>query len=342
MSAIKTASPPPAITKASTAAGLNVDQLHVDYRVGGSVVGKQRIVQAVKDVSFTVKRGETLGIVGESGCGKSSLARALVGLAPITQGTVHWDGRQISNLTEKDFRPYRSNIQMVFQDPYASLNPRMKVLDLVAEPLRTTEPDLSRADIRDRVADVLRRVGLDAHMLTRHRHELSGGQAQRIGIARAVVTNPGLLICDEAVSALDVSVQATVLNLLIKLQDELNLAIVFISHDLGVVKYIADKIAVLYLGEIVETGQCSDVLSAPAHPYTQVLRASCLSPATGRLQAAGKTSKAADLPSPANRPRGCAFKARCPRGDEICETAPPCHPDWSGKPAGPLSSSLIR
>ena len=308
--------------RADDTEGLTVENVSVTYRTGRALFSRGVPVRAVRDASFTVPKGHTLGIVGESGCGKSSLARALVGLAPISAGRVTWRGRQVSGLPEKAFRALRRDIQMVFQDPYSSLNPKLRVFDVLAEPLRTHMPGLTRADLTERVGDILVTVGLQREMMGRYSHELSGGQAQRIGIGRAVITRPGLLICDEAVSALDVSVQATILNLLRSLQDDLDLSMIFISHDLGVIKYVSDSVAVLYLGEIVESGPVEAVLDAPSHPYTQLLLRSSLSPDGRRISAATEDAVPVELPSNTAPPEGCAFRARCPRARQDCAAAP--------------------
>lgn len=306
--------------------GLSVENVSVTYMTGSSFLSSGTPVRAVRNASFTVPKGHTLGIVGESGCGKSSLARALVGLAPVSEGRVSWGGQKISGLDEKAFRPLRKDIQMVFQDPYSSLNPKLKVFDVLAEPLRTHMPELSRAEMAQRVGEILEIVGLQKEVMTRYSHELSGGQAQRIGIGRAVITRPGLLLCDESVSALDVSVQATILNLLKKLQADLDLSMIFISHDLGVIKYIADSVAVLYLGQIVESGSVEDVLGAPSHPYTQLLLQSSLSPDGRRVTAAIDGAEPVELPSNTAPPKGCAFRTRCPRAQEKCKAPPELRP----------------
>ncbi|MEQ3624802.1 MAG: oligopeptide/dipeptide ABC transporter ATP-binding protein [Celeribacter sp.] len=306
--------------------GLHVENVSVTYMTGRSFLSSGTPVRAVRNASFTVPKGHTLGIVGESGCGKSSLARALVGLAPVNEGRVSWDGQTISGLGEKAFRPLRKDIQMVFQDPFSSLNPKLKVFDVLAEPLRTHMPNLSKAEMTQRVGEVLETVGLQKEVMTRYSHELSGGQAQRIGIGRAVITRPGLLLCDESVSALDVSVQATILNLLKKLQADLDLSMIFISHDLGVIKYIADSVAVLYLGQIVESGSVEEVLDAPSHPYTQLLLQSSLSADGRRITAAIDGAEPVELPSNTAPPTGCAFRARCPRAQEKCKSPPELRP----------------
>lgn len=298
--------------------GFDVRGLSVRYPVAGGLFAPAREVAAVTDVSLRIAPGETVGIVGESGCGKSSLARALVRLAPVSAGSLRWNGREMTDLDDDAFRKVRPDIQMVFQDPFASLNPRMRMADLIAEPLETHRPGMSRAERLDRVSEAVDQVGLSMEMARRFPHEFSGGQAQRIGIARAIVLRPRLLICDEAVSALDVSVQALILTLLKRLQRELNLAILFISHDLAVVRHMCDRVMVLYLGRVMEEGAAHALLSDPLHPYTMALRASVLSrdPAVSR----GRRPPAIgdDLPSPLAPPPGCLFHTRCPHATARC------------------------
>ena len=294
----------------------------VSYPLGGLLSGR-RSLHAVRDVSFRLVPGETLGVVGESGCGKSSLARALVRLAPVSSGTVRWKGVDLTALDEPAFRKVRPDIQMVFQDPFASLNPRMRMLDLIAEPLVTHFPRLSRAEVRERVSAIVTRVGLRKDMLDRYPHEFSGGQAQRIGISRAIISHPGVLICDEAVSALDTSVRALILALLAQLQADMNLAVLFISHDLSVVRHISDSVIVLYLGVVVEEGARDALFAEPLHPYTQMLIGSVLSadPAVERHRTRPKLG--GDLPSPMHPPSGCVFRTRCPLATEICAAEVP-------------------
>lgn len=294
---------------------LTVDDLVV--RFGTS----RGVVQAVDGVSLTIRPGETLGLVGESGCGKSTLGRAIARLIEPERGSVRLGGVDLSRLSRNELRAHRSDIQMVFQDPLASLDPRWTVGALIAEPLNIHRIG-SRAERRDRVADLLTKVGLPADAAGRHPHQFSGGQRQRIGIARALALDPKLLVLDEPVSALDVSVQAQILNLLVDLQKQLGVAYLFISHDLSVVEYISDRVAVMYLGRIVEIASRERLWSAPAHPYTQALFASipridCNSP--GRRGAPLK----GDLPSPYAPPSGCRFHTRCPVALERCRTETP-------------------
>ncbi len=288
--------------------------------------GRQTLL-AVDDVSLRVFTGETLGVLGESGCGKSTLGRCLLRLQTITSGTVRFDGTDISTLSLRALRPLRPRMQMVFQDPYGSLNPRRRVGDLIAEPLRVHRaPDgkwRDRPGIRSRVDELAELVGLGREQMGRYPHEFSGGQRQRIGIARALALDPDLIIADEPVSALDVSVQAQVVNLLMDLQDRLRLTYVFIAHDLAVVRQIATRVAVMYLGSIVETGPTEAVFGRPAHPYTAALLR-----AVPRLDAAGRHRAAApeirgEVPDPAAPPSGCRFHPRCPRAEQLCRHARP-------------------
>lgn len=304
-------------------AGLRVEGLSVRYPLAGSLASPRRELVAVTDVSFTLRPGETLGIVGESGCGKSSLARALVRLAPVSSGQVSWDGADLTGLSNAQLRTIRPQIQMVFQDPFAALNPRIRMFDLLAEPLITHRPRMPRSELRRRVLEAVDQVGLHPDMINRFPHEFSGGQAQRIGIGRAIISRPRLLICDEAVSALDVSVQALIIELLSRLQAELGLAILFISHDLAVVRQISQRVIVLYLGRVAEHAPREALFSAPRHPYTAALIGSALSsnPAVERGRPAPPIGT--DLPSPISPPSGCPFHPRCPAATEICATRLP-------------------
>ncbi|WP_243061875.1 ABC transporter ATP-binding protein [Humibacter sp. RRB41] len=287
-------------------------------------------IKAVDGVSLEVKAGETLGIVGESGCGKSTFGQCLTRLVDVTSGTIQFEGTDISKLSRRQLRPVRSRLQMVFQDPYSSLNPRMRVGDIVAEPMRIHKTGDRRA-IQARVADLLERVGFDASMAGRFPHEFSGGQRQRIGIARALALNPSVLVADEPVSALDVSVQAQVLNLLADLQDEFGLTYVFIAHDLGVVEHVSDRVAVMYLGEIVELADAEELYASPAHHYTAALLSAIpqldgeAEPERERIVLTG------DVPSPANKPSGCPFHPRCPAATEICRTEHPVLHEEGGR-----------
>ncbi len=251
---------------------LKVRDLSVEFTLpGGSLFGPKKILRAVKEVSFDLYEGETLGIVGESGSGKSTLARAIVRLVQPSGGESVWLGRDIQKMSSKELLALRKDIQMVFQDPLASLNPRMTAGAIIAEPLLTHEPDVGKAERTIRVAAMMEKVGLSPTMINRYPHEFSGGQCQRIGIARALITNPKLVICDEAVSALDVSIRAQVINLLMDLQKELGISMLFISHDIAVVRHIAQRVLVMYLGEVVEIGGAAQVVEHPRHDYTKKL-----------------------------------------------------------------------
>lgn len=279
------------------------------------------LVRAVDGVSLTLARGEVLGLVGESGSGKSTLARAILQLAPVTSGAVLLDGRDLTQATAAELRAARRTMQMVFQDPFASLNPRLTVFATLAEPLHVHRLG-PRGEIPRRVRETMDRVGLAARALLKYPHEFSGGQRQRIAIARALVMQPQLLVADEPVSALDVSIQAQILNLLSALRREMNLALLFIAHDLSVVKHISDRVAVMYLGKIVELGPALDVIEHPRHPYTQALVSAIPSPNS----AAGRTSRivlAGDPPSPLSPPSGCAFHPRCRYAVAACQAAAP-------------------
>jgi peptide/nickel transport system ATP-binding protein len=285
--------------------------------------GKGRTtIKAVDGVSLEVRAGETLGIVGESGCGKSTFGQCLTRLTELTAGTIEFEGTDISRLSRRDMRPFRRRMQMVFQDPYSSLNPRMRVGDIVAEPLRIHKVAGERA-IRLRVGELLDRVGFDPSMSGRYPHEFSGGQRQRIGIARALALNPSVLVADEPVSALDVSVQAQVLNLFADLQAEFGLTYVFIAHDLGVVEHVSDRVAVMYLGEIVELGDAAELYLAPAHHYTAALLSAIPQLDGDEAPQREQIVLTGDVPSPADKPSGCSFHPRCPAATEICRVERP-------------------
>ena len=291
---------------------IEVERLTRDFVVAG------RKLRAVDDVSFAVGRGETLGIVGESGCGKSTLARMMLKLLTPTAGRIHLLGEDVTDLDQRQMRPRRRHLQAVFQDPVSSLNPRMIVRDIIAEPLRALRLDRARSAIR--VTEMLDLVGLPPDSATRFPHAFSGGQRQRIAIARALAAEPAIVICDEATSALDVSVQAQVLNLLADLQARLALALVFISHNLGAVRHVSNRVAVMYLGRIVEIGPEAAIFERPAHPYTAALLAAVLEPRPG---IAAPQPLPGEVPSPFDKPAGCHFHPRCPRADTRCRNEDP-------------------
>jgi oligopeptide transport system ATP-binding protein len=291
---------------------LSVRDLRVQFALrGATLFAPSRQLVAVDDVSFELQAGETLGIVGESGCGKSTLGRALLRLLPTSAGQIVWLGRDLAPLDEPAVRPLRRDFQIIFQDPLAALDPRMTVGDIVAEPLVTFEPGLPAGEVRSQVRDMLGKVGLSPEMLNRYPHEFSGGQCQRIGIARAMVLRPRLIICDEPVSALDVSIQAQIINLLAALQREFGLALIFISHNLAVVRHLSHRVMVLYLGRVVEIAPRSLLFAGPRHPYTQALLAAAPSPDPRREKTKPRLTLTGDPPSPLDPPSGCAFRTRC-------------------------------
>ncbi len=302
---------------------LRIRNLRVWFPVGAALFGKPAQLRAVDGVDFELQAGEALGIVGESGCGKSTLARAILRLVPSTAGQIVWMGQSIEGWSTRRVRPLRRDLQIVFQDPLASLDPRMTVGEIVAEPLRVHAPELSRAERRERVTDMLRRVGLSPDVINRYPHEFSGGQCQRIGIARAMVLRPKLLVCDEPVSALDVSIQAQIVNLLQDLKRDFGMSILFVSHNLAVVRKLCERVLVLYLGKPMELAPTERLYADPRHPYTRGLLAAVPIPDPTVQPLRLGTALGGELPSPLSPPSGCVFRTRCPMAESQCAATAP-------------------
>lgn len=305
-----------------TAPVLEVVELVKHYAVGQALFGKSELVHAVDDVSFTLAKGETLTLVGESGCGKSTLAKCLLRLVEPTSGKILLDGQDILQLDTTVFRQQRGTIQIVFQDPYASLDPRQTIFQTIATPLRLHGIG-DRRDRVERVARLLQQVGIGVEFMDRHPHELSGGQRQRVAIARALAVEPEILILDEPVSSLDMSIQAQVINLLIRLQETFNMSYLLISHNLPLVQHISDRIAVMYLGQIVEIGDREVLQSAMLHPYTQALFSAAPVVETSKGGSTTRVILSGDVPSPIDPPTGCRFHTRCPFKQDRCVSEPP-------------------
>lgn len=301
---------------------IKIKDLFVEYHTNKGILGGKKTIHAVNGVSLDIHKGEILALAGESGCGKSTIAKAILRLEPSKSGEVLINGKNILSLNKMDLKEFRKHAQMVFQNPYASLNPKMKIIDILKEPLEINT-DYSKNKIEEIIKEKIKLVGLDESCLELYPHEFSGGQRQRIAIARALVLNPEFIIADEPVSALDVSIQAQVINLLKELKEKYNLTIILITHDMSVIQYLADRVAIMYLGEIVESGKTSDIFSSPLHPYTKALLSS-----VPQIDKTGKkTILKGELPSPENLPAGCKFHTRCPRVMDKCKN---CIPEEKG------------
>lgn len=309
------------MTEKSKTPLLEVKDLKKWFPAKKSPFSREKVfIKAVDGVSFTLNEGETLGVVGESGCGKSTMGRSVLRLLEPTGGQVIFNGVDYTALKDKELRDSRKDLQIIFQDPYASLDPRMTIGDIIAEPL-DIQLKLPAKERMQRVLETMERAGLNTRFVNRYPHEFSGGQRQRIGIARAIVLNPKIMVCDEPVSALDVSIQAQVINLLMDLQKEMGMAYIFISHDLSVIKHISERVAVMYLGHLVEIADKKDIYAHPMHPYTVALLSAI--PVPDRKHKKEKIVLEGDLPSPANPPSGCVFHTRCYKAQDICKTEVP-------------------
>lgn len=301
---------------------VEIKNLYVEYQINKSVLGGKKIIHAVNGVNLTINKGEILAIAGESGCGKSTLAKALLKLEPVKSGEILFENQNIISLNKENLKEFRKQVQMIFQNPYASLNPKMKIIDILKEPLEINTK-LTKQEILKTVKEKIKLVGLEESCLDLYPHEFSGGQRQRIAIARALVLNPKFILADEPVSALDVSIQAQVINLIKELKEKYNLTFLLITHDMSVIEYLADRVAIMYLGEVVEIGTTKEIFSNPYHPYTKALLNS--------VPQINKTNKKitlkGDLPSPANLPNGCKFHTRCPYVMGMCKN---CIPQEAG------------
>lgn len=311
---------------------LTVNGLEMHFPINKGIIFQKQVgaIKAVDGVSFSMYKGETLGLVGESGCGKSTTGRAILQLYRPTGGNVVFEGTDLTKTNGEDLRKMRRRMQMIFQDPYASLNPRMTVGSIIGEPLEVHNIGKSKAERQQRVQELLKVVGLNPYFVNRYPHEFSGGQRQRIGIARALAVNPAFIVCDEPISALDVSIQAQIINLLEDLQDELGLTYLFIAHDLSVVRHISDRIAVMYLGKIVELANRDELYEKPMHPYTQALLSAVPIPDPVIENKRQRIILEGDVPSPANPPKGCHFCTRCPRVMDVCREQEPPFKDYGG------------
>ena len=307
---------------------ISVRNLKMYFPVGGSLFEKKKTLKAVDDVSFDLYPGETFGLVGESGCGKTTVGRTIVRLYQPTAGQILLDGKDIAPLSEKEVLPYRSRMQMIFQDPYASLNPRMTVASIVGEPLRYQ--GMSAKEINDRVRELVECVGLKEDHLSRYPHEFSGGQRQRIGIARALASTPDFIVCDEPISALDVSIQAQIINMLEELQARFGMTYLFVSHDLSMVRHISKRVAVMYLGHIVEMAPVNELYANMLHPYTKALMSAVPIADPDAAEKSKRIVLQGDVPQPINPPSGCPFRTRCPYADKGCAEQIPELKDMGG------------
>ena len=298
---------------------LSVKDLYVEYRSDKGILGKKQTVHAVNGVTLDIKKGEILAIAGESGCGKSTLAKAIIRLESAKSGQIIFEDQDTLAFKKQELKNYRKHVQMVFQNPYSSLNPKMKIIDMLKEPLQINT-SLSNSEIEKIVEEKIELVGLDKNCLHLYPHEFSGGQRQRIAIARALVLNPEFILADEPVSALDVSIQAQIINLIKELKEQCNLTFLLITHDMSVIKYLADRVAIMYLGEIVELGNTFSIFNNPKHPYTKALLSAV--PKFGKKFSA-KNILTGDLPSPENLPQGCKFHTRCPNAMPVCREQDP-------------------
>lgn len=294
--------------------------LSKSFAIGGGFLSKKKVVRAVEDVSLQIQRGETFGLVGESGCGKSTIGRTLLRLYEPTSGQIFFEG---SDITKANMRPYRKKMQIVFQDPYASLDPRMTVGDIVGEPLDIYHAYESKAERREKILELLNLVGLNSEHMNRYPHEFSGGQRQRVSIARSMALRPDFMVCDEPISALDVSIQAQVINMLMELQQKLNMTYLFIAHDLNVVRHISKRVGVMYLGSLVEVCDANELYKNPLHPYTQALLSAIPIPDPNVSRSRHRVVLEGEVPSPMNPPKGCKFHTRCPYARDICREARP-------------------
>src|SRR5471032_2414908 len=299
-------------------------KVHFDIKDGKQCFWQpSKTLKAVDGVTLRLYEGETLGVVGESGCGKSTFARALIGLVKATDGRVAWLGKDLLNMSDNEWRKTRSDIQMIFQDPLASLNPRMTIGEIIAEPLKTYNPNMPRLEVKEKVKAMMLKVGLLPNLINRYPHEFSGGQCQRIGIARALILEPKLIICDEPVSALDVSIRAQIVNLLQDLKRRKGLSLIFIAHDLAVVKHISDRVLVMYLGHAMELAESDALYARPGHPYTQALLSAIPIPDPRIERNKVLQLLPGDMPSPIDPPSGCVFRTRCPQAVAICSEDKP-------------------